>query len=205
MSDDERTSIPKTPDVPSVDKLNKKKMTPIMKNAMLAQPDVVPEPKVEPKVEPVKAYVKSDAKPSDQAKSSDYEKREAKPSDQAKSSDYERREAKPSDQAKSSDYERREAKPSDYERREVKSSDYERREAKPSDYERREAKSYIKPSAKQPVKPVSEDDSDYEESNTPPPTTGNSNISTTLECQGCYNCNWTGYSTDDPQRCKRYD
>jgi len=23
-------------------------------------------------------------------------------------------------------------------------------------------------------------------------------------CGGCYNCNWTGYSTDDPEKCKLY-
>ena len=25
-----------------------------------------------------------------------------------------------------------------------------------------------------------------------------------FECPGCYNCNWTGYTTDQPDRCKLY-
>ena len=41
------------------------------------------------------------------------------------------------------------------------------------------------------------DNSDYEES---------TNIinTTVTSCPGCYNCNWTGYSTNEPEKCKLY-
>ena len=40
----------------------------------------------------------------------------------------------------------------------------------------------------------SDDESDYETTTAQLPT----------QCPGCYNCNWTGYSTADPERCKQY-